>query len=221
MRICFTSHKYLFISSTLTETKSICPVHKADWKQPNQETPKLQILFIQFTKKVHLSWFDRIYFRKLHFLFISSNFTKTIKWYKTIWIVVPKPHTETLKLRVFLIQIQMLFKLQRRFISFGMTEFNSANYIFCLSFQFHKDKQMIENNIKSMTWNPKSVSTFNSNSNAILVTKKTWSLSSESATPRFYSEYYMSRYMSLDSWCVYTCVWYTLRSYRIGPFSIL
>ena len=53
-----------------------------------------------------------------------------------------------------------------------MTEFNSANYIFCLSFQFHKDKQMIENNIKSMTWNPKSVSTFNSNSNAIQAKKK-------------------------------------------------
>ena len=74
---------------------------------------------------------------------------------------------------------------------------------------------------ETLAWNSKFVSTFNSNSNAISATKKTWSLSSESATPRFYSEYYMSRYMSLDSWCVYTCVWYTLRSYRIGPFSIL
>ena len=65
--------------------------------------------------------------------------------------VVPKPHTETPKLQVLLIQIQMLFKLQRNFIYFDLTEFNTANYIFYLFFQFHKDKQMIENNIKSLT----------------------------------------------------------------------
>ena len=174
MRTCFTSYKHLFISFNLIETISFVQFTKQIKnnlmkKLYNCKYFSLNILFIQATKKVHLFF---SHFSKLHFLFISSNFTKTIEWYKTIWIVVPKPHTETLKLRVFLIQIQMLFKLQRRFISFGMTEFNSANYIFCLSFQFHKDKQMIENNIKSMTWNPKSVSTFNSNSNAIQAKKK-------------------------------------------------
>ena len=69
-----------------------------------------------------------------------------------------------------------LFNSQRRFISPGLTEFISGNYIFCLfppiSPRQSNDRKQYESSSKTSYWNSKTASTFNSNSNAIQATKK-------------------------------------------------